>query len=332
MSLQLKNFDSLLVFLSKMPKKPNYECIRCGYETEFKTNIHKHLFLKKTPCPQTKNLIVLTDDIKQHIIDNRIYIIPPPVKVPKVTNIITNNNTINNLIVNMDTIDKITKYTDYKHVDLIDFDESVDMKMRNRADKFRAGDSKVTMNIEFIEDIKDASKNKTIDDFNIFYESKIKTINIYKNGEWNKMHVTDGIAEIIETMQSSLWDEYEYYLIKKIESSASSYKNRQECKEHLEKYYKFIGCFDVEPDIKDKSDKYILSTEIIENNGAGELSEKYMKLYRNTYATITRSESKDEAKKIIDIISHNTIHSIKDMNKTVINLFNMDEEFKKLIV
>ena len=56
-----------------------------------------------------------------------------------------------------------------------------------------------------------------------------------------------------------------------------------------------------------------------------------MKLYKNTYATITRSESKDEAKKIIDIISHNTIHSIKDMNKTVINLFNMDEEFKNLL-
>lgn len=128
------------------------------------------------------------------------------------------------------------------------------------------------------------------------------------------MSIMDGIVEIIKTMQSSLWDEYEYYLIKKIEKD-SSYKTRQECREHLEKYYKFIGCFDVEPDIKDKSDRYIMSTEIVENKGAGDLSEKYMKLYRNTYDTIMRRESKDESKKIIDIISHNTIHSIKDTHK-----------------
>lgn len=314
-----------------MPKKPNYECIRCGYETDSKSHMHKHLFLKKKLCPQTKNLIDLTEEIKNHILDNRIYIIPVPPKTPKVTNIITNNNTINNLIVNMDTIDKVTKYTDYKGVEIIDFSDSVDMKMRDRADRFRAGDSKVPMNIRFIEDINDASANKTIDDFNIFYEAKIKTINLYKNGEWNKMHVTDGIVEIIETMQSAIWDEYEYYLIKKIEGGPS-YKTRQECKEHLEKYYKFIGCFDVEPDIKHKSDRYILSNEIVDNSGPGDLSEKYMKLYKATYDKITRRESKDEAKKIVDIISHNTIHSIKDMNKTVITLFNMDEEFKKLIV
>ena len=63
-----------------MPKRPNYCCIRCGYETDSKSHMHKHLFLKNTPCPQTKNNIELTDEIKQYILDNRIYLIPPKVK------------------------------------------------------------------------------------------------------------------------------------------------------------------------------------------------------------------------------------------------------------
>lgn len=308
-----------------MPKKQNYECIRCGYNTDSKSHMHKHLFLKKTPCPQTKNLIVLTDEIKQHILDNRIYIMPTPVKPAKVTNIITNNNTINNLIVNMDTIEKLTKYTEYKKVKIIDFRDSVDQKVRSRAEKFNTDDLKYlnySMQLKFIEDISDISVNKTIDDFNIFYESKIKTINVYKDRKWNQMHVTDGIIDIIKTIQDSIWDDYEHYLIRKIENRSTSHLHRQKCKEYLVKYYKFIGCFDVEPYIKSDTFSYDLE----------DLVEKYIKLYNDTVGEITRIESKNETKKILDIISHNTIHSIKDMNKTVINLFNMDEDFKKMIV
>ena len=63
-----------------MPKKSKYQCIRCGYETEYKTNIHKHFFLKNEPCPQTKNQIDLTDEIKEYILKNRIYKITLPSK------------------------------------------------------------------------------------------------------------------------------------------------------------------------------------------------------------------------------------------------------------
>jgi restriction endonuclease Mrr len=56
-----------------------------------------------------------------------------------------------------------------------------------------------------------------------------------------------------------------------------------------------------------------------------------MKLYDEVCDQITVRESKNTIKKILDILSHNTIHNIKDMNKSVISLFKMDEEFKKLI-
>ena len=63
----------------------NYGCPRCGYETEHKTNIVNHLYKKKKACPQIKNEIELTDEIKEHILNNRIYKIDKtPTKTEKV--------------------------------------------------------------------------------------------------------------------------------------------------------------------------------------------------------------------------------------------------------
>lgn len=50
-----------------------YKCTRCGYTTRNKTNIKKHLYDKKMPCPSTKNQIDLTEEIKLEIITNRVY-------------------------------------------------------------------------------------------------------------------------------------------------------------------------------------------------------------------------------------------------------------------
>lgn len=61
-----------------MPKKPNYQCIRCGYETDLKSNMNRHFFEKKEVCPATNNDIELTNEIKEYILKNRFYRIPTP--------------------------------------------------------------------------------------------------------------------------------------------------------------------------------------------------------------------------------------------------------------
>jgi hypothetical protein len=289
--------------------------------------MYKHLFLKTKICPQLNNLVVLTDDIKHHIMDNRIYI-PPPVIPPPVIpphhqpiekNIINIINKINNFIINMDTMDKLEKYMKHTQIELINFKESVRTKMQSRAEKFTRNEPIERMRIIFIDDINDIIGGKKLNELNIFYESKIKTINIYKNEIWHKLHVSIGIVEIVKTIQNSLWDDYEVYLIKKAESNKISHHLRQEYKEYLIEYYNFIGCFKVDPRIKEK-DMY------------PDFSEKYMKIYEEVCDEITIRNSKNTIKKILEILSHNTIHNVKDMNKTVINLFNIDEEFKKLII
>jgi hypothetical protein len=60
----------------KHMKKKLYSCIRCAYSTNQKTHMYKHLYQLKKTCPGIKNVIELTDEIKQHIMDNRIYKIP----------------------------------------------------------------------------------------------------------------------------------------------------------------------------------------------------------------------------------------------------------------
>ncbi len=63
---------------------PNYDCPRCGFDTALKGGMNKHLMLKKRKCPALRNDIELTDDIKQYILQNRIYKIPKKRKEIKI--------------------------------------------------------------------------------------------------------------------------------------------------------------------------------------------------------------------------------------------------------
>lgn len=74
-NLELKNKNSdTPIYTSKRIKQP-YTCPCCGYETRNKSHMQIHLFDLKKPCPQLVRKLELTDEIKQHIMRNRIYII-----------------------------------------------------------------------------------------------------------------------------------------------------------------------------------------------------------------------------------------------------------------
>jgi hypothetical protein len=53
--------------------KDPYECPRCGYTTVQKGHMRGHFYDTKKPCPTTKSSIELTDEIKKHIVDFRVY-------------------------------------------------------------------------------------------------------------------------------------------------------------------------------------------------------------------------------------------------------------------
>lgn len=66
-------------------KESPYTCIRCGYHTIFKAHMREHFYKKKTLCATIVNNIELTEEIKQHIINFRIYKIPKELKENQIT-------------------------------------------------------------------------------------------------------------------------------------------------------------------------------------------------------------------------------------------------------
>ena len=53
-------------------KKEHYKCFRCNYTTPQKSHMRQH-FSNIKPCHALLNVIDLTPEIKQFILDNRIY-------------------------------------------------------------------------------------------------------------------------------------------------------------------------------------------------------------------------------------------------------------------
>jgi hypothetical protein len=317
-----------------MPKKVNYTCFRCGYETNHKTNMKNHLFFKKAPCPQTLHIIELTDEIKQHILDNRIYILPtPPTNI--INNITTNNNntmnnnTMNNYIIKMDALDKLKKFTSYKDIELIDFKDNVEQKFLKRANKFADIDKDMGYSeqdlILHIEEVCQVFDIKTFQDFNLLYDKKMKQVQIYDDGEWSDMLIDNGIYTIMTVIQSFLWNKFEFYMIRK--SLTENLHQKQVFKERLEDYYTFIGNFKIKPAIL----THFIDTDNVEmDNDLYEVKDEYIKLYKN----IKKDKANGNAlrKQILDRLEYNMSMNIEKMNKKVAKLFSLDENFKNIIL
>jgi len=94
-----------------MSQKPLYECIRCGYKTAHKSSMRNHLYKNKKPCPAVKNKLDLTDEIKEEIMNNRIYEIKVEPKHSPVFN--------QNLVIDMENIEKIRTILEHNGKNLL---------------------------------------------------------------------------------------------------------------------------------------------------------------------------------------------------------------------
>ncbi len=53
-------------------KKPPYSCPRCGYNTYMRTDMKRHFYGKTKTCPSLIDNMTLTEDVMNHIMNNRI--------------------------------------------------------------------------------------------------------------------------------------------------------------------------------------------------------------------------------------------------------------------
>jgi hypothetical protein len=233
----------------------------------------------------------------------------------------------------MDTIEKLTKYTDFKKIDIIGFDQSIEEKFTKTAQKLENNEYKYGFHLknddflDIINDVSIACNAKSMEEFNMHYDNRFNRIKIFEEGMWEEFLLSQGIKRIICTVQEHFLNFYELYLVRNMYESAN-YK-KQEWRELLDEFYTFIGCFDVEPSVKGKSDNEIMG---IGSEDSYEISDTYMQMYQKIQDATTTLEVKNTKKEVVDIIKRNTIRNVDEMNKKVVELFNMDEDFKKILL
>jgi hypothetical protein len=329
-------------------KRDPYTCPRCDYTTPRKPAMRYHLYHLKKPCPKSKVDIELTDEIREYILQNRVYHVPKEVQeTPPVQTIINKTinqyNTMNNFISNMDVMDKLSKYLAYKQMEITPFERSIEnryQKMRERLEK-GIGHHSITQDdiYEIIDEISQVSDN--IEDFNIMYDSKVNKLLLYDSGDWKEMFLTSGLKTIIRTIQDYFWHSYECYLIRKIRNMSLGFSQRAELRQLLFEYYAFLASLDIDPYVQDKSNNKVLYSSdddrywqdtAFHDIESHTIEDEYMKEYRRIKDNLTRKEIDRLKKDLLDLIRRNSKKNISELNKNVMSLINVDEEFKKTMV
>lgn len=320
-----------------MTKKDQYLCPRCGFTTNNRYNMKKHLYDLKKICPGTKNVITLTDEIKEHILENRIY------KIVKETNntvININNNyqQINNIISNMNQLDKLNKYMQYKNIELVDIDETISDSFSTQVKKLKHNKYKdYQLNLEnIINLIDDITTINDIEKLNILYDDILNKLKIFCDGEWKSYLIEYGIKELIEKIKEYYLDAYECYIIRKIHDKSNNLRYINELKEALKEYYKFLAWFNIQPYIYERNNNKILynldNSKFLEFCDDFSICDEFYNIYLKIASKINKSEQNKIKKGLESIIKNNTKAFFIDLNKKFTDTVHNDEEFKKCII
>jgi hypothetical protein len=324
-----------------------YTCPCCNYSTIKKFNIIKHFYNLKKPCPKSYNDIELTDEIKEYVIINRVYHLPTVATsiTNNINQIINNNNTINNFIANMDSVKKLTKFISFQDTELLEYPETIENTFSKRIKKLENGTSNFLVLdkhnlLEVVDQVTSLVTDETLENLNIIYDEKFNKLKLYESGKWTDSLLMNGIRTLLMQIQAIYFNVYECYLIRKIEYSQLVPQHKAKIREQLCEYYKFLGCFEIEPYVVGRNDseiKYNMEDErcdsyleFTDENTA--IPILYSKMYSEIRDKTLVSQLNRIKNDIIDIVKKNSKKNLDELNKKVFSLFNMDEEFKQSIL
>lgn len=262
----------------------------------------------------------------------------PAVVVAPTTSIVTLNqtinyiNTTNNFVANLSFHDKLNHYINHTEKEIMPIDEFMSVVFKSKIDRLeRLPASFILNSTDFLSIVSTASSPKTVNKINIMYDSVTTNIHIFRNHKWEQYIEEKGLTEIMQCIQEVMYDVYECYLIRKLNSLDDEGRVvlRIPFEELLCEYYKFITIFDLEPYIKDKTNQDILEND--DENESNTICDKYYPKYIQAQNTVTIRMCKETKKRVLDIVKRNFKASLEMLNKEVANLFRMDEEFKETL-
>lgn len=303
-----------------------------------------HLFSNKKKCPALRNDVELTDEIKNHILENRVYIIKTGVTATPVTtttNIINNYHVMNSLLSSMDPVEKITKYINYKNLEITDIDDHIEEKFIVKTKRLEGNKYKnFSMSIQDMLEVVDSVTTMCqVENFNIIYDDKLNKLKVFTFGTWKSSLIDGGIKELIEKIQSCYLDSYECFLLRKY-NNGSVFEMKQ-ASEHIEEYYKFISFFDITPYVLDKNNNQIIynsdDERFHQDINDSELKnysiqDHWYPSYKKIRDNITVKEYNKITKTVTDIIKRNSRNNVVELNKKMMELFQMDETFKVKVI
>lgn len=302
--------------------KDPYICYRCGYETNHKQHIKRHLYSLSKQCPGIKHNEPLTDEIKECILENRIYHPPPPppIQTPEPTPTpqqifnqnFNNYNQINAIITKMDPLEKLESIMTHKNTSsLMSLEDSIEQRYEYQITRLenRSFKDYFLEHHNLIDVIDHVTQSDSLDNLNIIHDTVCDKLKIYNGAKWDSLLFDQGACELIRCIQSAYLDVYETYLIERYISTPSL-----RIKDMLTTYYKFISSFDLEPSINDETE------------------EELYDLYKSIESNIKMSEVKRVKKEVHDIIKNNNRKSVIDLNKAVMELMQVDEDFKNKVI
>lgn len=285
-----------------------YSCCRCGLETRDKAVMRRHLYSRHVPCPGSRNDIELTPEIKDQILENRVYHLPKQPDIKQINQTINYNSTITNYIAGLDALDKLNQYVQYKGVVINDFEQSVEdayYDIVKKLDTNSLVDFKLENDdfLQIIDNVSTKEPSGGVEDFNVVYNPNSNKISIFNNGSWEAFLLNQGVTKIITTVQSYYLDSYECYLIKKINDRNTGPFDQQRFKECLEKYYWFISCFEVAPFVKDKEDRDVLDYGSQPGPRRGfDVVERAYNIYKRVVEKKDRVLSRRMYRDVVDVI------------------------------
>jgi hypothetical protein len=328
-------------------KNEPYTCPRCGYTTCKKPYMQRHFFSKKKECPGSASKIELTDDIKQEVLQNRIYHNPDENNQMQIS--INNFNIMNNFVANMDVVQKLQQLTQYKQLEVMDFESKVEDTYHRDIQRLESNSFKrdfMLKNSDFYDIvdtltqvIRGRNRKTFIEFISFMYDNKKKRIKVYAGEKWEDYLVDKGLTYLVDTIASYYLEVYECYLIRKMTNiehkSTYLYADFLKC---LQDYYTFLACFDVDPYVKHKYDNQVLYNKddaeyhqkpSKDDFQAYNVCERFHRVYTDIYDAVTNAGKKEIHKKVLDIIKVNSKENVKELDSEVVGLIRLDEEFKK---
>jgi len=296
-----------------------YTCPRCGYQTKEKSNIRNHFYKKKKPCPGIKLPdLIITDDIKEHVLTNRTYIhdsIQPH-----------SSQHLVNYIKSLGIQPKHALWEE--HVVTKDFVTSIEEKYEVQTQHYDDGNEGIDLDKnDLLASIGKAVKAETKEDLNAFHDGSM--IWLKKDQILNEINVVIGVKEIIKMIYDSYWMKYECYLASQ-HYKATCPRVKAVFYELLEMYYNFLICLGLPPYSKTAENGYLIDKLLC--NEDTDVAREYYKIYEKTAKNVKQSDISKMQREVKQIIISECKSNKKELNKAILDLVKKDPIFKNKLL